>query len=314
MHSDDLSDWQHAHTFGQDRIRAGERRTLIVVILTAIMMVVEVVAGAIYGSMALLADGLHMASHTVALGIALFAYVAARRLANDRRFSFGTGKINSLAGFGSAILLAGFALIMVVESTDRLINPVPISFNQAIVVAILGLIVNGVSALLLISTPHEHHHGHEHHHHDHNLKAAYLHVLADALTSLLAIVALLAGKYWGSYWLDPVMGIVGAILISRWSLGLLRTAGRVLLDHQADQPLVNSVVEAIESIGTDRVSDLHVWSIGHGVNAAAMVIVSDNPQSPDEYKALIPKSCNIVHTTIEVQQCVSHLQGKIAGE
>ncbi len=305
MHSDNLSEWQHDHTFGQDRIRAGERRTLLVVILTAIMMVIEIVAGVIYGSMALLADGLHMASHAVALGISFFAYVAARRLASDRRFSFGTGKINSLAGFGSAILLAGFALVMVIESTDRLINPVPIIFNQAIVVAILGLIVNGFSALLLTSTPHEHDHGQEHHHHDHNLKAAYLHVLADALTSLLAIIALMAGKYWGAYWLDPVMGIVGAILISRWSLGLLRTAGQVLLDHQADQSLVNSVLQAVESHGTDRVSDLHVWSIGHGVNAAAIVIVSDNPQAPDNYKALIPDSCNIVHATVEIQRCDS---------
>ncbi len=306
MHSDDLSTWQHDHTFGQDRVKPGERRTLLVVILTTIMMVVEVFAGVIYGSMALLADGLHMASHAIALGISFFAYIAARRLANDRRFTFGTGKINSLAGFGSAILLAGFALIMMIESTGRLISPVPISFNQAIVVAILGLIVNGFSALLLTSTPHDH--GQEHHHHDHNLKAAYFHVLADALTSLLAIVALLAGKYWGIYWLDPAMGIVGAILISKWSLGLLRSASQVLLDCQADPSLVNPVRQAIEDPGKDRVSDLHIWSIGHGVNAAALVVVSDTPKPPDFYRSLIPESCNIVHATVEVQQCLAHRQ------
>ena len=189
MHTHQLEEWTHAHVFNQDQQRAGERRTLLVVALTAVMMVVEIATGLISGSMALLADGLHMASHTVALGISVFAYVISRRLASDRRFAFGVGKINSLAGFASAILLLGFALTMAIESTDRLINPVAITFDQAIVVAAVGLVVNGISAWVLMSTPHEHGHSHGHHHdeeHDHNLRGAYLHVLADALTSAAA--------------------------------------------------------------------------------------------------------------------------------
>tara|TARA_R110002049_G_C9104501_1_gene557253 strand:+ start:234 stop:1172 length:939 start_codon:yes stop_codon:yes gene_type:complete len=306
MHTNDLSCWQHDHTFGQDQIKAGEKRTLLVVILTTVMMIIEIIAGAVYGSMALLADGLHMASHAAALCISLFAYIAARRLANDRRFTFGTGKINSLAGFGSAILLAGFALVMVTESTSRLLNPVAITFDQAIIVAVIGLIVNGVSAWLLMATPHEHHHGHDHHHHDHNLKAAYLHVMADALTSFLAIGALLAGKYWGAGWLDPAMGIVGAVLVARWSFGLLRETGRVLLDQQANDKIIHQLIEAIEKSGTDRVSDIHVWSIGQGVYSAAIAIVSDVPKPPEHYRTLLPMQINIVHTTIEVHQCPSH--------
>lgn len=309
MHTNDLSYWQHDHTFGQDQIRAGEKRTLFVVILTAVMMVIEIVAGVVYGSMALLADGLHMASHAAALCISLIAYIAARRLASNRRFTFGTGKINSLAGFGSAILLAGFALVMATESISRLLNPVTITFNQAIVVAVIGLIVNGVSAWLLMATPHEHHHGHDHHH-DHNLKAAYLHVVADALTSFLAIGALLAGKYWGASWLDPAMGIVGAILVARWSFGLLRETGRVLLDQQANDEIIDELINSIEKPGTDRVSDIHVWSIGHGIYSAALVIISDKPMTPDHYRTLLPVQSNIVHTTIEVHHCPSHIRNK----
>ncbi|UCG73058.1 MAG: CDF family Co(II)/Ni(II) efflux transporter DmeF, partial [Chromatiales bacterium] len=222
MHTKNIGKWRHDHVFDQDRKRSGEKRTLIVVMMTAVMMVIEIAAGLAYGSMALLADGLHMASHTAALGIALVAYIVSRRLAADHRFAFGVGKINSLAGFASAVLLLGFAVAMVTESVDRLINPLAIAFDQALIVAVVGLIVNGVSAWILMSTPHDHGHGHAHEHHDHNLRAAYLHVLADALTSVLAIVALLAGKYFGAGWLDPMMGIVGACLVARWSLGLIR--------------------------------------------------------------------------------------------
>ena len=184
MHTQRLDEWQHDHVFDQDQKRAGERRTLLVVAMTAVMMVVEIAAGLIYGSMALLADGLHMASHTTALGIAVFAYVISRRLASDRQFAFGVGKINSLAGFASAVMLLGFALMMVTESTDRLINPLSIAFDQALIVAVVGLIVNGVSAWILMSTPHEHGHNHSHGHHDHNLRAAYLHVLARSSFAL----------------------------------------------------------------------------------------------------------------------------------
>lgn len=296
--------------FRQDQQRAGERRTLLVVALTAVMMVVEITAGLIYGSMALLADGLHMGSHAAALGIAVFAYVISRRLATDRRFSFGVGKINSLAGFASAVMLLGFALVMLVESADRLINPLPIAFDQALFVAVLGLVVNGASAWILISTPHDHghshghhHHGHRHGHHDHNLRAAYLHVLADALTSLLAIVALLAGKHMGAIWLDPVMGIVGAALVARWSYGLIRDTSRILLDSQAADHHIDALRESIEVSPLDRVTDLHVWSIGHGIFAAEIAIVSERPKSPVDYKSLIPPSLGIVHATIEVHQC-----------
>ncbi|EAQ95717.2 CDF family Co(II)/Ni(II) efflux transporter DmeF [Congregibacter litoralis] len=309
MHTHQMEEWTHAHVFGQDQQRAGERRTLLVVALTAVMMVVEIATGLISGSMALLADGLHMASHTVALGISVFAYVISRRLASDRRFAFGVGKINSLAGFASAILLLGFALTMAIESTDRLINPVAITFDQAIVVAAVGLVVNGISAWVLMSTPHEHGHSHGHHHdeeHDHNLRGAYLHVLADALTSILAIVALLAGKYMGASWLDPVMGIVGAALVTRWSYGLIREAGKVLLDNQADKHQLDDLRAAIEGDTSDRVTDLHVWCIGHGIFAAEIAVVSDDPKSPGHYKSLVPASLNIVHAIVEIHRFTDH--------
>ncbi|WP_420333789.1 CDF family Co(II)/Ni(II) efflux transporter DmeF [Roseibium sp.] len=328
MHKHDMSSWTHDHVFGQDKARPGERRTLIIVLVTAVFMVVEIVAGLYYGSMALLADGLHMASHAAALGISVAAYVYARRHASDRRFSFGTGKVNSLAAFASAILLGGFAVVMAVESVERLFNPVAISFDQAILVAVLGLAVNGASAWLLASTPHHHHghdhghghghgHGHDHHHHrhhdedeksselhkDHNLRAAYLHVLADALTSLLAIVALLAGKYAGAAWLDPIMGIVGAVLVAHWSLGLLRMSAKVLLDWQAEEPKVEKLRKSLLADDSDRIADIHVWSIGQSQYAAEVVIVSDNPQSPSHYKTLIPDNLGIVHVSLEVHRC-----------
>ena len=254
------NEWWHDHSFGQDQKRSGETRTVIVIVLTATMMGIEIVAGLAFGSMALLADGLHMASHAAALSISWFAYVFARKRAHDRSFSFGTGKVNSLGGYTGAVLLVLFALLMVSESVHRLIVPVAISFNQAIGVAVLGLVVNGVSVFILGHDEHHHHghdhHGHDHeggkhsehrHHHDHNLQAAYLHVLADTLTSLLAIVALLAAKYYGWIWMDPLMGIVGAILITKWSIGLLNQSGSLLLDRQGPVPLVGRVSKCLES-------------------------------------------------------------------
>jgi len=297
-------------------------RTLIVMVVTAVTMVVEIVAGVVYGSMALLADGLHMASHAAALGITLLAYVYARRNATDRRFSFGTGKVNSLAGFSSAVLLAMFALIMAWESVTRLINPIEICFNQALVVAVLGLLVNGASVFILgQSEEHHHHHGHDHghdhhthdyeedhhahenhDHHDHNLRAAYLHVLADALTSLLAIFALLAGKYLHWEWMDPVMGIVGACLVGRWSIGLLLTTSRVLLDHQGPDSLLDTICQSIEREDDNRVTELHAWAIGPGIHAAIITVVSREAKPPQHYKAMLPGKLNLAHITVEVHR------------
>lgn len=297
MHTESLDRWQHDHIFGQDQQRVGEKRTLIVIAVTATMMVVEITTGILFGSMALLADGLHMGSHAVALLIALIAYIYARRHAGDERFSFGTGKVNALAGFTGAVLLAVFALGMAWESFDRLLDPVPIAFNSAILVAVLGLLVNGGCAVILDA-------GHSHdHHHDHNLRSAYLHVIADALTSVLAIAALLTGKYLGWNWMDPVMGIVGATLVARWSVGLLRTSAGVLLDHQAPAEVRDGITNALESEAGNRVADLHVWSIGPGIWATELVVVTDAPQAAEHYKALLPDELHLVHVSVEVHRC-----------
>jgi len=308
MHNDNIQNWHHDHTFGQDQRRPGESRTLIVIAITAVMMIVELFAGIKYGSMALLADGLHMASHTVALGITAFAYVYARRNARNSQYSFGTGKVNALGGFTGAIILAIFAVLMCVESVDRLLDPVEIIFNQAIFVAVLGLVVNGASVFILgvEDHGHDHHHDHEHahHHHDHNLKSAYLHVMADALTSVLAIVALLAAKYFGLIWMDPVMGIVGAILVAWWSYGLLGSTSAVLLDWQASEKLRGKIREVAESDGDTRVADLHVWSIGPAIYSAEISVVAHNPATPAEYKARIPANLGLVHISIEIHKCL----------
>lgn len=314
MHNNNLHLWQHDHSFGQEIKRAGEARTMIVIVITATMMVVEIVAGLAFGSMALLADGLHMASHAVALSITAFAYFYARRHAHDERFSFGTGKMNALGGFTGAVLLAVFALMMAWESVDRLIHPVAIAFNHAILVAVLGLIVNGASMLIL---EHKHQHGHDHDHggesdhnhhhsdynHDHNLRAAYLHVLADALTSVLAIFALLAGKYFRLVWMDPVMGLIGSLLVARWSYGLLCITSGVLLDRQGPSEIRARIREAIEQQDDNRVAELHLWSIGPGIYALIVVVVSHQPQPPDHYRGLIPVGLGIVHATVEVHEC-----------
>lgn len=272
------------------------------------MMAVELTAGVLFGSMALLADGLHMASHAVALSITAFAYVYARRNARNRQYSFGTGKVNALGGFTGAVLLAIFAVAMGFESLSRLLNPVEIVFNQAIVVAVLGLLVNGACVFILGVADHghdHHHHGHDHsgHHHDHNLKSAYLHVMADALTSVLAIFALLAAKYFGLIWMDPAMGIVGAILVARWSYGLLVSTAAVLLDRQASESLQTQIRQWIEIDDDTQITDLHVWSIGPAIYSAQIALVTHQPLAPDEYKALIPESLGLVHVSVEVHVC-----------
>ena len=317
MHRDCLPEHEHDHTFGQDRRRGGERRTQIVIVITAAMMVGEIIAGVAYGSMALLADGLHMASHTVALAITAFAYVYARRRARDARFSFGTGKVNALGGFTGAVLLAVFAAYMALESVLRLLDPVVIAFDQAILVALLGLAVNVVSAVILggghdHDHQHDHDHAHDHHHdrdhdhgnhHDHNLRSAYLHVLADAVTSVAAVLALLTGKYLGLTWMDPVMGLAGSVLVARWAWGLSRQTSHVLLDRQAPESLRRTIEEALQGDRGDRVSDLHVWSVGPGIWAVAATVLAALPQPPDVYKTRLPGHLGVVHLTVEVVPC-----------
>ncbi len=310
MHNEELHPWQHTHTFGQDRRRPGERRTLIVIALTGVMMVVEIFAGMVLGSMALLADGLHMASHVVALGVSALAYVYARRHAHDSAFSFGTGKVNTLGGFTGAVLLAVFAALMGWESLARFVQPTVIVFDQAILVAILGLIVNGISALILgmgqLPEDGDHAHGHDHGpahpHHDHNLESAYLHVLADAATSVLAIIALLAGKYLGLLWMDPAMGLVGALLVARWAVGLLRTTSSILLDRQGPETLSHSIRQGIEIDRDSQVTDLHLWSIGPDLYAVILTIVAQEPRSPGEYRARIAQHPELAHISLEIHR------------
>ena len=312
MHTKSIELWMHSHTFGQDAPVSGERRTWIVMVVTALTMVVEIAAGILFGSMALLADGLHMGSHTSALAISAFAYYYTRRHAQDARFSFGTGKVNSLAAFASAVLLVIFALVMAYESVERFIAPVDIQFNQAILVAVLGLVINGACMVILGGARGHHHkeerdhvHGPNGHAHreDHNLWAAYLHVMVDALTSLLAIFALLAGKYLGLNWLDPFMGIVGAGLVTRWSWKLMRASSKVLLDMRAPESVHETIRRAIEGEGDNRISDLHVWSVGPGIFAAEIALVTSNPKDPDHYLARLPKEIHLVHGTVEVHEC-----------
>jgi cation diffusion facilitator family transporter len=323
MHTESIERWVHDHTFGQDKRKTAERRTLVVSVVTVLTMIVEIGAGLAFGSMALLADGLHMGSHASALAISVFAYRYTRTHAADARFNFGTGKVNSLAGFTSATMLALFALVMVWESIGRFLSPVAIRFNQAILVAVLGLVVNGVCLAILgghgffngkrgreqeEDADHVHVHADRHDHHDHNFRSAYLHVLADALTSVLAIFALLFGKYLGQQWLDPFMGLVGATLVVRWSRGMIRSSARVLLDLQAPDEVLGAIRKAIESEEDNRVSDLHVWSVGPGIYAAEIAIVSSRPLNPDDYYKLLPEELGLVHVTVETHRCAAHVR------
>ena len=304
MHIHSLNRWQHSHRFNIDDDHA-ERNTRKVILLTLSMMVIEISAGYIFGSMALLADGWHMGTHAAALGITAFAYYFARKNAGNPNYSFGTGKVGVLGGFGSAVVLAVIALLMGVESVQRLFSPVTIRFNEAIAVAVIGLAVNLISAWLLRG---QHHHSHDHgaghdHHHDHNLRAAYLHVLADALTSLLAIVALFTGKAFGWIWMDPVMGIVGALIISRWSYGLLVDTGKVLLDRDVNEEAVKEIQSIVESDSDNRVTDLHVWRVGSHHLSAIISIVTHYPKPPEHYKKLLAGYHEMAHLTVEVNPC-----------
>jgi cation diffusion facilitator family transporter len=315
MHTHDLAEWRHDHQFDSGNI-AGERGTLLVMWITAGMMVIEIAAGWFYNSMALLADGFHMSSHAVAIGLSAFAYAAARRHASDPRYAFGTWKIEVLGGFASAIFLLGVVALMVYGSIERLIKPEPIRYQEAMLIAALGLAVNLVSARILGAA---HHHGHEHghhehshandhtHHHDLNLKSAYLHVIADAAISVAAIVALAGGWLFGWGWLDPVMGIVGAVVVAFWAKGLIADTSKVLLDREMDHPVVDEIREVIAQRGAGSetaIADLHVWRVGKATYSCALSLVTHDQQlTPNEVREWLSIHEEVVHSTIEIHRC-----------
>ncbi len=304
MHVYSLNRWQHSHALDLDHGRA-ERSTTRVIVLTAAMMGVEIVTGIWFGSMALLADGWHMGTHVAAFGIALFAYRYARTHAESPRFAFGTGKVSALGGFASAVALVVIALVMALESVMRMIEPRPIHYNEAITVAIAGLLVN-IACGYLLQGPAHHHKGHGeagHAHHDHNLRAAYLHVLADALTSVLAIVALVFGKVFGWVWMDPVMGIVGSGIILKWSHGLVRDTSALLLDGAVDREVRAAMVAAIERDSDNLIADLHVWHVSPRDLSATLSVVTHDPKPPEYYKELLRGIPNLTHVLVEVNAC-----------
>ena len=317
MQTHDLSDWQHTHAFDGGNV-AGERGTRAVMWITALMMVAEIAAGWVTNSMALLADGFHMSSHAVAIGLSAFAYAAARRHASDSRFAFGTWKIEVLAGFASAIFLLVVVALMLVGSVERLFSPQPIHYQEAITIAIVGLIVNLVSAYILGAA---HHHGqddhghaghghaeHDHvHHHDLDLKSAYVHVVADAATSVLAIAALTGGWMYGWVWLDPVTGIVGAVVVAVWAKRLIADTARVLLDREMDHPVVDEIREVIVDQGKQgetHLTDLHVWRVGKGSYSCAISLLThDKDLTPATVRSWLAVHEEIVHSTIEIHLC-----------
>jgi cation diffusion facilitator family transporter len=306
MHRVDHSHFRKAHDFVPDFSKA-EQRTRMVIGLTAVMMVVEIAAGLMSHSMALLADGWHMSTHVIAFLITALAYYFARRHAANERFSFGTGKIGVLGGFASAVVLSIVAFLMAGESTRRLFLPLTIHFNEAIGIACIGLLVNVSCAFLLSGAHHQHHDSdgaHHHHHHDLNLRAAYLHVLADAFTSVLAIVALTGGKFFGWSWLDPAVGLVGSAVVFSWAYQLLRDTSGILLDRTpASSDLPDEIRRAVESDGDSMVTDLHVWQVGVGKFAAIISIVAHEPRPSDYYRGLFREHDELVHVTIETQHC-----------
>ena len=311
MNSDDLSDWTHDHAFDSNS-EVAERSTRLVMWITVVTMFVEILAGWAFNSMSLLADGWHMSSHALAIGLSAMAYAAARTYANDPRFAFGTWKIEILAGFASALFLLGVALTMVIGSLERLISPQAIQFEEAIIVGVLGLAVNLVCAYILGHAHHQHDHAHDHphpahehhpHHHDLNLKSAYFHVVADAFTSVLAIVALVGGWLYGWAWLDPVMGIVGAVLVALWAKSLILETAKVLLDREMDHPVVQEIKDAVQADGQTRVTDLHVWRVGKKVYSCALTAVTQDAQlTPKTLRERLAVHEEIIHSTIELHQ------------
>jgi cation diffusion facilitator family transporter len=320
MHTHSIEPWQHAHVFLGQRHDRHERRTWFVVALTAAMMVAEIIGGTLFGSMAVVADGWHMSTHAGALTIAALAYRFARRHARDARFTFGTGKVAELAAFCSAVILAMIAVAIGYEALARLFAPVAIDFEQATWLAVVGLGVNLASAWLLFDKDHHHAHDHEHahdddhehgdhrhHHHGHdsNIRAAYVHVLADAMTSVLAIIGLLAGRFYGWVFMDPLMALIGVGVILSWSVSLWRTTGTVLLDMVPDRHLAGFIRKRLEIDG-DRVSDLHLWRLGPGHSGLIAAVVSDRPQAPSAYKHMLEGVGELSHITIEVHACEDH--------
>lgn len=299
----------HHHVFNVGSPVA-ERGARVVMLITVVMMVAEIVAGLWFNSMALLADGWHMSSHAFAIGLSAFAYASARRYASDPRFAFGTWKIEILAGFTSAIFLLGVAAMMVFGSVERLFSPQPIHFQEAIIVAIIGLLVNIVCALILGHAQGGHHHEHDsrghHHHPDLNLKSAYVHVITDAATSVLAIIALVGGLLYGWSWLDPVMGIVGAILVAIWAKGLLMETGKVLLDREMDHPVVEEIRDVIGQLGNSdeiQITDLHVWRVGKEAYACAISILTNSATlTPEQVRDQLSLHEEIMHSTIEIHR------------
>lgn len=319
MHTHDLAEWRHDHQFDTGNI-AGERGTLLVMWITAGTMLVEIAAGWFYNSMALLADGFHMSSHAVAIGLSAFAYAAARRHAKDPRYAFGTWKIEVLGGFASAIFLLVVVGLMVYGSIERLVRPEPIHYQEAMLIAVLGLVVNLASARILgAAHHHDHGHGHEHghhahpeghhHHHDLNLRSAYLHVIADAATSVAAIAALAGGWLFGWSWLDPVMGIVGAVVVAVWAKGLIADTSKVLLDREMDHPVVDEIRELIAERGAQGetvIADLHVWRVGKSTYSCALSLVThDERLNPRQVREWLSIHEEIVHSTIEIHRCPS---------
>jgi cation diffusion facilitator family transporter len=314
IHDDDvrLSTYRHGHVFDEGK-HAAERGTRIVMWITAAMMLLEITAGLWFNSMALLADGWHMSSHALAIGLSAFAYSAARTYARDPRFAFGTWKIEILAGYTSAVALLGIAALMAFSSVERLFSPQPIHYREAIIIAVIGLVVN-VACALILGHAHDHGHGHgndhghhhqggdRHRHHDLNLKAAYVHVIADAATSVLAIAALAGGWLYGWAWLDPVMGIVGAVLVAVWAKNLIADTGKVLLDREMDAPVVEEIREVVEA-GDNRAKlvDLHVWRVGQHLYSCALSVVTSNRElTADRLRDQLGIHEEIVHSTIEV--------------
>jgi cation diffusion facilitator family transporter len=315
MHSHSLDTWTHDHNFLGAQHARNERRTWLVVWLTLGMMAAEIIGGSVFGSMALLADGWHMSTHAVAIGIAALAYRYARRHADDPRFAFGTGKFGELAAFTSAVVLGLVAIMVAYESVLRVADPQPIAYGEAIAIAVIGLLVNLASAWLLREDHDHHHHGH-HASHDHendhshahpqrdnNLRAAYVHVLADAATSVMAIAALILARTFGWVWIDPVVGIVGSLVIASWAYGLIKSAGAVLIDVVPDTNVVDGIRMRLEIEG-DRISDLHLWQVGPGHYSAIVTIVTDHPKPPASYKARLGELRQLSHVTVEVDECV----------